>query len=120
MTAAGWRILVVEDDGLIAMAIEEILEELGHTVIGPIRAVEAALAAIETEAIDVALLDINLGNGTTSFPVAEALSYRGVPFAFLTGYGEADLNGRFGGRPVISKPIEVTHLAQTLRDIGRS
>jgi CheY-like chemotaxis protein len=79
---SGCRILVMEDDGMLAMDISDTLDELGHLVVGPARTVKDALARIESEPIDVALLDINLGNGETSYPVAEMLRRRGVPFAF--------------------------------------
>jgi DNA-binding response OmpR family regulator len=108
------RVLVIEDDGLIAMHISDTLDGLGYVVIGPARTVDDALGIIENETIDFALLDVNLGNKETSFPVADVLSRHGVPFAFLTGYGEMGLNGRFPGRPVISKPIDERHLARML------
>jgi CheY-like chemotaxis protein len=120
MTAAdrsGWRILVMEDDGLLAMHISDTLDELGQIVVGPARTVEDALALIENERIDMALLDVNLGNGETSYPVADILSRQGVPFAFLTGYGEDCLRGDSRDRPVISKPINETNLADTLREL---
>ena len=110
----------MEDDGLLALLIGELLDELGHIVIGPTRTVQSALAMIDTEAIDLALLDVNLGNGATGYPVAEILSQRGVPFAFLTGYGEAGLNGVFRDRPVISKPIDLRGLSETLRKLGQA
>jgi CheY-like chemotaxis protein len=115
---SGWRIFVMEDDGMIAMYISNALDELGHVVVGPARTVESALAAIEHETIDMALLDVNLGNGATSYPIAEVLSRRGVPFAFLTGYGEAGLNGSFRDRPVLSKPINEKRLLETLRKLA--
>jgi CheY-like chemotaxis protein len=120
MTAAdrsGWRILVIEDDGLLAMHISDTLDDLGQIVVGPARTVEDALAIIENERIDMALLDVNLGNGETSYPVADILSRQGVPFAFLTGYGEDCLRGDSPDRPVISKPINETNLAATLREL---
>ena len=121
MTAAdpsGRRILVMEDNGLVAMLISELLDRLGHVVIGPHPSVQSALNALENEAIDLALLDINLGNGETSYPIAEILSRRGVPFAFLTGYDQAGLSREFRDRPVISKPIDQANLSQTLRKLS--
>jgi CheY-like chemotaxis protein len=117
---SSWRIFVMEDDGMIAMYISNSLDELGHVVVGPARTIEGALAAIEHEVIDMALLDVNLGNGATSYPVAEVLSQRGVPFAFLTGYGETGLNGSFRDRPVLSKPIDRRSLHETLRKLAAS
>lgn len=118
--SSGWRVLVLEDDGFIAMYISDLLEELGHLVVGPVRSVSDALAAIEKDAVDAALLDVNLGDGETSFPVAEILNLRAVPFAFLTGYGEIGVNGRFPGRPVISKPVEETNLLRMLEELRAS
>lgn len=112
-----WRVLVIEDDGLIALDISDTLDELGYVVVGPMRTVESALTTIDNEVVDVALLDVNLRNGETSYPIAEVLSQRGVPFAFLTGYGEADLDGSFRDRPVISKPIDEKTLSETLRKL---
>lgn len=114
------RVFVTEDDGLLAMHISDTLDELGHVVIGPFRSVENAMAVIEREAIDVAPLDVNLGNGETNYPVAESLRGRGVPFAFLTGYGESGLIKPFQGCPVISKPIEEAHLVRTLGELIQS
>ncbi|MFQ6162705.1 response regulator [Sinorhizobium meliloti] len=115
---SGWRVLVIEDDGLIAMDISDTLDQLGHVVVGPMRTVESALATIDNQVVDLALLDVNLSNGETSYPIAEVLSKRGVPFAFLTGYGEADLDGSFRGQPVISKPIGEKILSETLRNLS--
>jgi len=121
MTVGGrssWRIFVLEDDGMIAMCISNSLDELGHVVVGPARTIEDALVVIENETIDMALLDVNLGNGSTSYPIAEVLSRRGVPFAFLTGYGEAGLNGKFRDRPVLSKPLDERSFVETLRKLA--
>jgi CheY-like chemotaxis protein len=114
----GWRILVVEDEGLIAMFISDTLNEMGHLVIGPVRTIGDALTMIDEEMIDMALLDINLGAGKTSYPIAEMLRRRNVPFAFLTGYGRGGVSGDFLDRPVISKPIDQRYLAETLRQLG--
>ena len=121
MTAANQfcrRILVVEDDGLLAMYISDLLDELGHYVVGPTGTVEDALAKIASEAIDLALLDVNLGNGKTSYPVAEMLTRRGVPFAFVTGYGAAGLIDNYRHRPVLSKPVDQALLSETLRKLA--
>jgi|SRR3982751_4225788 CheY-like chemotaxis protein len=114
---SGWRILVMEDDGLLAMHLSDILDDLGHTVIGPSRTVQDALAIIERESVDIALLDVNLGNGETSYPVAEQLDRQGIPFAFLTGYGETGVRKTFQNRPVVPKPVSEAHLVETLRQL---
>src|SRR6185436_16783347 len=102
---SGWRVLVMEDDGLLALHLSDILDDLGHTVVGPSRTVGDALAISERESIDIALLDVNLGNGETSYPVVEQLNRQGIPLAFLTGYGEAGVRKTFQNRPVVPKPV---------------
>ncbi|MBN8528788.1 MAG: response regulator, partial [Caulobacterales bacterium] len=98
---AGKRILVVEDESLVAMLIETILEDLGCTPVGPVASVEDGLALAKGKTvIDAALLDVNVG-GRQVFPVAEALAERGVPFIFSTGYGEAGLPDAWRGRPTL-------------------
>ena len=102
---AGRRVLLVEDEALVAMMIQEFLTECGHSVIGPIsRASEALLAAKESD-YDAAILDINLGDGM-AYPVADILSARGVPFVFVTGYEADTVDDRFSDVPVLQKPIE--------------
>jgi PAS domain S-box-containing protein len=99
------RVLLVEDEALVAMMIQECLTEYGHSVVGPIgRASEALIAAKEGE-FDAAILDINLGDGV-AYPVAEILAARGVPFAFVTGYEADTVDERFSDVPVLQKPIE--------------
>ncbi len=99
------RVLVVEDEALVAMMIQDFLTENGHAVIGPIsRASEALLAAKEDD-FDAAVLDINLGDGM-AYPVAEILAERGVPFVFVTGYEADTIDDRFSEVPVLQKPIE--------------
>jgi PAS domain S-box-containing protein len=101
----GRRVLVVEDEALVAMMLQEFLTEYGHSVVGPIgRAAEALVAAKETE-YDAAILDINLGDGM-AYPVADILSARGIPFVFVTGYEADTVDDRFSHVPVLQKPIE--------------
>jgi DNA-binding response OmpR family regulator len=99
----GRSILIVEDETLVAMMMEDILLEQGCM---PLVAGEQkeALACIDGGRIDAAILDVNL-NGLASFPIAEALKARGVPFAFSTGYDERVLGEGFRDHPVIRKPF---------------
>ena len=99
----GQRVLVVEDEMLVLMAIEDMLSDLGCTSISVAGSVDKALRLIETEHFDLATIDVNL-NGVRSYPVASALAARGVPFAFSTGYGEHGIDEGFGARPVLNKP----------------
>lgn len=101
----GRRVLVIEDESLVAMLLETILDDMGCTVVGPESNIDDGLVAATTEAsLDAALLDVNVA-GREVFPVAEALRARGVPFVFSTGYGEAGLPEHWRGNPTIQKPF---------------
>lgn len=99
------RILIVEDEPLIAMLVQEWLEELNCTAIGPAASVGGALKLIAGLALDGAVLDVSLGK-EESFPIADELRKRGVPFVFATGYGVDGLESRFAGALVLAKPFE--------------
>jgi PAS domain S-box-containing protein len=103
--APGRRVLLVEDEALVAMMIQDCLTEWGHSVIGPIGRASDALQAVKECDYDAAILDINLGDGM-AYPVAEILSARGVPFVFVTGYEADTVDDRFSNIPVLQKPIE--------------
>ena len=107
------RILVVEDEAMVAMLIEDILDELGYATVGPAARVAEALQILDSEAIDGALLDVNL-LGETSYDIADALARRGCPFIFTTGYGEAGLEEAYRDRPVLQKPFTRDRLAEAL------
>ncbi|KAA9008029.1 response regulator [Histidinibacterium aquaticum] len=112
-------ILIVEDESLIAADIEMMVEERGFSVLGPCRTVEAALAAVAEAPPDAALLDMNLGDGITSIPVARDLKTRAIPMAFVSGYTAStiDLPKDLADTPRLSKPIAEPALAQLLRDL---
>jgi CheY-like chemotaxis protein len=110
----GLRILVVEDTLLIADMIVEELEVVGCEAVGPASRVESGLALAVAERLDGALLDVNL-NGEMCFPIADALAQRGVPMAFLTGYGEATLPPAFQHLPRLAKPFRVDELTSLVR-----
>ena len=99
----GQRVLVVEDEMLVLMAIEDMLTDLGCTSISVAGTIDKALHLIETEPFDLVTLDLNL-NGKHSYPVARVLTERGVPFVFSTGYGEHGIDQAFNGHPVLNKP----------------
>ncbi|HEX2117347.1 MAG TPA: response regulator [Alphaproteobacteria bacterium] len=100
----GLRILLVEDEAMVAMIIEDTLRDLGCEVVGPIASIERAREAAISERVDGAFLDVNL-RGELVYPVAEVLAARNVPFAFVTGYGESGIDPRFRGAPVLAKPF---------------
>jgi PAS domain S-box-containing protein len=105
------RILLVEDEILIAMAMVQTLGYLEFDVIGPLATVNDALAAVEREPMDAAILDINLG-GEMVYPVATALKARNVPFVFMTGYGSETVTGPFPEARIFQKPIDPEVLRQ--------
>jgi DNA-binding response OmpR family regulator len=107
------RILIVEDEVTIALFIEDMVIELGHQVAGLAMRLAPALELARTAALDFAILDVNLA-GSLSFPVAEALEARGVPFAFATGYGSSRVDPRFAAYPVIIKPFDIATLSGIL------
>ena len=99
------RILIVEDESLVAMLIETILEDMDCIPVGPAANIEEGLRLVaDTQDLDAALLDVNVA-GQQIFPVADALKARGVPFVFSTGYGEAGLPEHWRGHPTIQKPF---------------
>ncbi|MDZ4760988.1 MAG: response regulator [Alphaproteobacteria bacterium] len=104
MTA--FHVLIVEDEALVALMMQMLVEDEGWTAIGPVgtvaKAIETVNAGIE---IGCALLDLNL-RGETSWPVADALAAKGIPFAFTSGYGASGLETRFADRPIFPKPID--------------
>lgn len=104
------RLLVVEDEALVAMLIEDQLIELGFEVVGPAATASQAIALCEDEKLDGAMLDVNLGGGQTSDPVAELLEEKGIPFAFVTGYGQAGIDRRFADAEVLQKPFTLAEL----------
>ena len=116
----GRRVLVVEDEMMIAMLVEDMLAELGCRVVGPAHALDAALDLARTEAeIDAALLDVNLA-GQPVFAVADALREKGVPAIFSTGYGDAALRDVDRGALVLQKPFRAGDLARALTEALRA
>jgi CheY-like chemotaxis protein len=101
----GRRVLVVEDESLVAMLLEIILHDMGCAVVGPESNVDDGLRAVADEpALDAALLDVNVA-GREVFPIAEALQARGIPFVFSTGYGASGLPENWRGHPTVQKPF---------------
>ena len=115
--AAPLRVLVVEDEMTIALLIEDMLNALGHEVVGLAMRLAPAIEFARGSAIDFAVLDVNL-DGRMSFSVAEILQARGVPFAFATGYGSSGIDPRFAGHPVLRKPFDVATLKAALPQRG--
>ncbi|MCK8778375.1 response regulator [Rhizobium sp. NTR19] len=103
------RILVVEDEMTIALMIEDMLIQLGHEVVELAMRLPRAEELARQAAFDLALLDVNL-DGRKSFPVADILSARGIPFVFATGYGASGLENGYSHCPVVTKPFMMEDL----------
>lgn len=111
----GRRVLLVEDEAMIAMLLEDMLGDLGCHVVGPAYALASALElAAGEEGIDVAILDVNLA-GRPVFEVADALRARRVPMVFSTGYGDGGLREVDRSAPLLGKPFGAGDLADALR-----
>lgn len=121
MSAAleGVRVLVVEDEYLVAILIEQILVSAGCIVIGPVPRLRDALDAVDHDDYDTAVLDVNLA-GERIDPVADALSERHVPFMFVTGYGANALPREYAERPHICKPFRMAELLGALSSVVNS
>lgn len=107
------RVLVVEDEYLIRMLMEDMLADLGYDLAAAVGTIAEASAHAANGAFDIAVLDVNL-DGQEIFPVAEILAERGLPFVFVTGYGEGSLPERFRGRPALQKPFQSDQLKAAL------
>jgi CheY-like chemotaxis protein len=109
------KVLVVDDEVLITMLLTDMLDELGCEVVGPAHDLQAAVEMAQGADIDWAILDLLL-EGRPSFPVAQALRERNVPFAFASGYGTAEL-GDFQAVTLLQKPFSSMQLAAELNKL---
>ena len=107
------RILIVEDEPLIAMMLEDFIESLGHDVRGPCESVTQALAAVEVDGFDLAILDVNL-KGESVWPVAAALRAKGIPFVLASGGHVEPPPAEFADTPMIEKPYTIDRIAPVL------
>jgi CheY-like chemotaxis protein len=114
----GKRVLLAEDEAILAMSTEDMLMRLGCSVVGPALSAAEAQALAEREPLDAALLDINMGDGAT-FSIARILKARGVPICFATGYGAAGLPAEHNDVPVLQKPYTEHALAEMLQQLMR-
>jgi len=113
------RVLVVEDEAVVAMLLEDMLLDLGHEVVAAVGRFEQAMEAAETSDLDLAILDVNL-NGVLTYPVAERLKSRGVPVVFATGYGSDGLREDWRGGPVVQKPFQLRDLQKAVGEAAEN
>ena len=111
---AGRRVLVVEDEMLIAFVVEEALKDHGAVVVGPEATLDAAMRLASTEALDAAVLDVTIRGGQV-FPVAERLRERGVPFVLASGYGDWALPPSLRDQPRLVKPFGPQEVEEQVR-----
>lgn len=111
------RALVVEDEVLVGMLVEEMLQELGYQLAVLATHLDEALALARTASFDFAVLDVNL-NGKQSFPVADVIRARGLPYLFATGYGSRILETPYTDVPVLQKPFSLEELRRALERAG--
>lgn len=107
------QILVVEDESMVAMMIEDMLEDLGHKVIATSGRMPDASRLVSDASADLAILDVNL-NGEETYPLADSLAARQIPFIFATGYGSSGIKPEWSGVPVLQKPFQSRELAQAI------
>jgi DNA-binding response OmpR family regulator len=110
---SGFRALIIEDEGPIALLIEDMLLDLGCEIIASAAELETACEIARTAHVDFALLDLNL-NGLSALPVAHVLHERGIPFVFSTGYGVTGLSDGFESYPTLAKPFVIDDLCNNI------
>ena len=108
------RVLIVEDEAMIAMLVEDMVLDFGSEVVGPVANVNDAINLARSAELDAAILDINV-SGSVIFPVADILTERGIPLIFATGYGSRGLPPRFQNSPTLPKPFSYQSLEEALR-----
>jgi CheY-like chemotaxis protein len=113
MVFSGLRALVVEDEGSVALLLEDMLAELGCEIAASVARLAQACTVAQTGFIDFAILDVNLA-GELGFPVARILRERQIPFVFSTGYGEEAIPPEFGASPILRKPFSLKQLRETI------
>ncbi len=117
MGRGGRRVLVLDDEPLVAMLLGDFLDALGYEVAATAQTVAEALSAIDGIAPDLALLDCNLGGQERSWSVADRLTAMSVPFVFSSGLAAQDLPSRFADRPMLAKPFTLAALESTLKKL---
>jgi CheY-like chemotaxis protein len=110
----GIRVLVVEDEEMIALALEDMLTDIGCEIVGPAFCLADAIRLASASSMDGGILDINLA-GEKVYPVADILSARKIPFVFVTGYGVAGVRDSDRDKPVLQKPYRAARLTEIIK-----
>ena len=112
------KILVVDDEALIAFEVAHAIQDLGYQVVGPALRLQEAVKVAQKEDFDAACLDVNLGRGETSEPIVRVLKDRGIPYLFVSAYSVTQIDFAEPDDKVVSKPISVTALGKVLTKIA--
>lgn len=113
------KVLVIEDEAMVAMLLEDMLLDLGHQVAATAGRMDHAMKLATDLPVDLAILDVNL-NGEQTYPLAAILAARLIPFVFATGYGAAGLKEEWRGVPALQKPFQASELAEAISQVTRS
>lgn len=113
MASSSLQILVVEDESLVAMMIEDMLTDLGHKVVATSGRMPDASRLVSNASADLVILDVNL-NGEETYPLANSLAAREIPFIFATGYGSSGIKAEWSDVPVLQKPFQSRELAEAI------
>jgi len=108
------RVAIIEDEGMVAALLEDMLADLGYEVVAVVGRMDRAAQLISETSADIVLLDVNL-NGEQTYSLAGALASRGIPFIFSTGYGSAGLKEEWRGTPALEKPFQARDLERVMR-----
>jgi len=114
MTSTPKKIFIVDDEALIAFEMADSLCDLGFEVVGPSMHLEDALSLAKEADFDVACLDVNLGRGKTSEPIAQVLGQRGIPYVYITAYEASQIKFARDNDTIIRKPVSIKALEQAL------
>jgi CheY-like chemotaxis protein len=114
LSLEGLTVLIVEDETIVAMLLEDMLEELGCSRVLHAGSIDEAIGLVRERKPDAAMVDVNLG-GVYAYPVAASLAEAGVPFVFTTGYGADGIAAEWAARPVVQKPFSMENLSATLK-----
>jgi DNA-binding response OmpR family regulator len=113
------NVLIVEDEALVALWLQDAIEQVGHVCVGPAASVAEACALIDARRVDAALLDVWLKDDEFVWPAAHKLASRGVPFAFVTARAQDGIAPEFADRPLLPKPAEERRVRKWLDEISR-
>jgi CheY-like chemotaxis protein len=114
------NVLLVEDEALVSLLVEEMLRCMGLGIVGPAANSHEAFEFIRDDGIDFAMLDINLGGVDRAYEIADRLTEKSIPYAFVTGYGSSAVHEQYSSVPVLCKPFSADELRKLIREVAGS